>query len=529
MIEEYPTSMYITKLSTLKIPTRKDMKQAIWDNFEEIFYDNKKIELDNEYKKIIYKDEGQNVEIYYKVRDIPENSRYIITFFPYKSKRKQWTKEMCRNAVEKVLKFCDELGDTFKIEHEIGIFNYERIYFNISSSIDISDWNLIFYGGDVVEKLSIQELFEKDGYYGYILTKIPKNAKFYIFSNTYEDKERELRSILNFLQSFGEVCKISENKIIGPLNIAKDFAEKLHNRDKCVFIFIEKKERFDEPYKNLKIYYDTNNIPSQFINDNTIFEKLNYPGVRSNIILEIFTKIGLKPIDLRPPEDILDVNGFLCLSDLEITNKKLFGALFTYSREGTEEEEVQIYNDLKFEVTKDTIDLEDESINLLANKINLLIGRSINIDVIITKEWKYDKLKKLIDILKQNDIKINRVYYISMKTSRFVDKYLISGHNLNVHPYLILSNKVGFIRTSTNIRFYSDLSSIYIKLFWPKNEKLIVKDLNKILWLVKKRIYRIQEFYQLKIPEPVKIFRNINKMYIKDFESTLTIPYRLLI
>jgi hypothetical protein len=66
------------------------------------------------------------------------------------------------------------------------------------------------------------------------------------------------------------------------------------------------------------------------------------------------------------------------------------------------------------------------------------------------------------------------------------------------------------------------------KLIYPENESLEESDLKKILWLVKKRIYRIQEFGVLKIPEPINIFKNVQKC-LGELKETLTIHPGLVI
>ncbi|MBS7646221.1 hypothetical protein KEJ24_00055 [Candidatus Bathyarchaeota archaeon] len=88
---------------------------------------------------------------------------------------------------------------------------------------------------------------------------------------------------------------------------------------------------------------------------------------------------------------------------------------------------------------------------------------------------------------------------------------------------------MAFLKPSTDIRIYANLSSLFIKLMWPEDGKIEEKDLEKILWLVKKRIYRIQEYHVLKIPEPVLVFKHVRTMYLGEIKEKLTIPLRLLI
>ncbi|MEM3785772.1 MAG: hypothetical protein QXZ59_00130, partial [Nitrososphaeria archaeon] len=284
-------------------------------------------------------------------------------------------------------------------------------------------------------------------------------------------------------------------------------------------------------YKNLKIFFDSNRVATQYVMDKTIYDKIKRPGIQSNLILEVMTKLGLKPIQLRPPENIIDSDGFLCLSSIESATRRLFGALFTYAKEGLEiEEEVQIYQDVEFSIHEGILEIPTEKIGLLSEKISKLIGRKLTIDILLTMEWNKDSLKSLIEDLKRNGIKTNRVYYVSSKTSRYIDSCWAEGLRYGcLHPYLIIGNTVAFLKPSTDIRIYANLSSLFIKLMWPEDGKIEEKDLEKILWLVKKRIYRIQEYHVLKIPEPILIFKHVRTMYLGEIKEKLTIPLRLLI
>jgi len=54
-------------------------------------------------------------------------------------------------------------------------------------------------------------------------------------------------------------------------------------------------------------------------------------------------------------------------------------------------------------------------------------------------------------------------------------------------------------------------------------------DLKLILWLVKKRIYRIANFYNLKIPELVSLLDQVKGLNIKDISGRLKISLHTII
>jgi hypothetical protein len=159
-----------------------------------------------------------------------------------------------------------------------------------------------------------------------------------------------------------------------------------------------------------------------------------------------------------------------------------------------------------------------------------LVGRN-TIDILLTKRWKQESIDKLVELLSKKNIKVKRAYYISSRTCRFVDEYLLDPSNnrsLN-HPYIIVNEKIAFLKACTQIRIFLNLFSLFVELQYPKDGKLNQGDLEKLLWLVKKRIYRIQEFAVLKNPEPICVFRNLKKMYVGKIGTKNTIPLRLLI
>ena len=97
--------------------------------------------------------------------------------------------------------------------------------------------------------------------------------------------------------------------------------------------------------------------------------------------------MGRKPLALQPQNNF-STDGFLCLSDIEYSKEKLFGAMVTYKQGVDEQEEVQIYRDIDYLIKDDIISFsEKEKICLLADKIEVLIARKRTIDIILRKKW----------------------------------------------------------------------------------------------------------------------------------------------
>ena len=532
MLEEsYKTSLYVGKINSNTIPRRDSVRSAIWEMLVKIAEKNNNFTLLSLNQEIVYND----THIFFRVRDIPEDRLYLLSFLPKGKENTVQKKENIKIAVKDTIDFCNILGDKFNVYVENSLIEFERK--KINNYLDISGWEVTSQLTDIPEKISFKHFIynAKKSKYEYIFKNIGNkkmNIDFMIFSNSLDKNSDEFKYFSNLLENFGDVegpYKISSSREMMENYIASGYKKK-------ILIFVDKREVFENEYKNLKIYYDTNRIPTQFVSIETIEEKLKpkkLKGVHANLILEILTKVGLKPFVLRPPEDILNNDGILCLSDIETTKSKLFGLLFTYYKEGLKmNEDVQIYNDIPYQINEDEdkIIINEDKIILLAEKIKMLVGERIKIDIVLTREWDKERLKKLIKELNSKGIEIDKVYHISSKTSRFTDEYIISDNiDLNKHPYIIVGRKTAFLRTSTELRIYYSISPLFIRLAFPESREIDENDLIKILWLVRKRIYRIQEIYALKLPEPIYIFKNLRKIYLARIEGRLTLPLDLLI
>ena len=522
--KKYGTTLYVAQVHGETIPPRTEVRKALWEQFRQ-FAGSREFPIIEEQQEISYND----IQISFRINDVAVDKIYILSFYPTGRDIAKWGKK-CIDAASSVVEFCNLLGSEITIPINSLIFN--RVWLSSEDSIDISDWEVICPLLHPATKSALGDFLRKTGQTRFenIFLLVPKNNDFYIFTKTFFKGIEPFPQLRNSLSSFGTVN--------GPRSIVsvKEFCERLTApiKEKALFVFLEDKRSLERWYEIHKIFFDSNRVPTQYIDEQTVRTKLTkLPGVRANLILEMLTKMDKPPIMLQAPEGIFINDAFLCLSDIVSTRQRLFGALFTYSKQGLGlKEEVQIYDDISFETpTKYSLEMKDENVDLLAEKIQRLIGRSLKIDIILTKRWKEENIDKLIELLLENKIETEKVYYISSMTSRFVDDYLKEKINEKscCHPYKVLGKRIAFLKTCTEIRIYPNLFSLYIELMYPKDAQITQGDLEKILWLVKKRIYRIQEFYILKNAEPVYIFRNLRKMYLGEIKERLTIPLRLLI
>ncbi|MCF2143340.1 MAG: hypothetical protein K9W42_06525 [Candidatus Heimdallarchaeota archaeon] len=482
----------------------------------------------------------------YKIRYINgKNKIILLTFFPYGDDITRWGKRKCYRARDVVLSFCDQFGEQAQIDNSHCLFN--RIEIEENSIIDLSNWKVLllcskpqrqfelqdFFNYEKIgefwkKKYSIEDLFKElfnrdKGHYAELFNSLPTNNHFYPFSENYSDNSPIIISLKAFLQRFGNFYSVKDSKI------SIEFFETLHNKEDSILIFIENEKSIEWYNENRHLFY-SNKIPTQLIKRETFLEKSKFPGVRANLLLELLTKMNKQPLVLKIPEDINTADGFLCLTDLEGAKEKLFGALVTYLRGIERNGKIQIYRDIDYNVNqrRDRINFPGkEKIDLLAEKISILAEADLSLDILITKEWKNEDLKRLISKLKNNNITIKKVYYISTKRSRFVDNS-IGIISRTTNPYIIVNEKIAFLRSTTEIRIYANIPQVYIELKWPLKEAIQENDLKKILWLIKKRLYRIQEFGVLNTPEPLFIFKTFGK-YLSRIKEGTTIPLNIVL
>lgn len=516
----HKTSLYVGILQNREGFTLKKLRENVFDYLRKHFTPDSRVVTIGTEQSFAYKE----VLIEFRTK-LLDDGKVLVAFFPGSRREdvRYWNKTQTTTALDTTLQLCDIIGDSIRALIDQNVLMLNRA--SGDKVIDFSNWDVVFPLMNPAQKKPVKQVVDGAKQTGYteILAQIPRENDFYIYSQDYTDGTYYATVLQNVLKEFG--------KIEGPRNVslAKAFAASLHNKEQASFIFLEKKQLIERDYQMMKSYFDTNKIPSQYIQDINVDKLGKWPGVRANFLLELMRKKGADVLQLRSPGEIIEAQGYLCLSDIE-SSRNLFGALFVYAEGGHDhEEEVQIYEDISFGVDEDRIHFAPNAIETLSNKIHLLINRPVQIDLVLTKQWTRENLEKLVVLLKAKSIVISKAYFVSTKTARFVDSsVLFNVAEKTKCPYIILG-KSGYIRTCTEIRTFSTLSSLYVELAYPFSKPLEEKDLKKILWLTKKRIYRLQEFYVLKIPEPMKIFANLRKMNLGKINTVLKLPLRLLV
>jgi len=443
----------------------------------------------------------------------PSTRRYFLSFIP-KNVWNYSTRTVLIPAFQNTANMFSQLPNKIKINN----ISFQKA--KVSGTIDISNWGLSTIpdcGFNTVK--SITELST--------INKIGEDMLNYY-------KEKILDQLLIIDAMDGKSSK-QYNKMIEkikplfkskPICIKYDEStlEKIDVRmDKHrLFIFILKYgDYFDQDsYKKYKQYFISNNIKSQVI-DIRRYDQIIDWGFE-NLILEILKKAFFEDKISLDPQQFGIVDGFLCLSDVQNENNdKLFGVSISYSGKGTTDDWLEVYNDIDYQTYRNRINFEKKDIESLAAKIIALSNmKNTAIDIYVTKRWKTNDVGDLTRILSDNDIFVRRFFYLSKKTHRFLFTNLANLKNYNQHSYAIWDGRIASIQTNSKITLYGTLFPVHVELLnpWTSGE-LMVEDLELILWLTKKRIYRIMNFYNLKIPEILSIFDQVNTL---DLSGNIT-------
>jgi len=317
----------------------------------------------------------------------------------------------------------------------------------------------------------------------------------------------------------------TEELITTETNLVRDKVNGRNDKNR-IFLFLLYNKMEEDKYIKLKKFFLQNNIPSQFIN----MDDKNFWFKTKNLIPEILTKASYPPFTF--PEGLSNVDGYICLNDIYDKRNPLFGINITYNTEkNLFKNKVKIYSDIKFKSDRFRIKFLDKDINLLVEKIISLspelAGKKIN--VYLTKYWKYENLQLLLTKLAEKKINLNKIFYISFFSDKFVFKGLDSLEKTKI-PYLIKDKYVAYLQPNTKIGLFGSLFPISLELANRDNNEIKKEDVEEYLWLIKRRVYRLQYIDMLRYPEFIQYSKKIRELNLSEEDlSQLTLNGDLLI
>ncbi len=294
----------------------------------------------------------------------------------------------------------------------------------------------------------------------------------------------------------------------------------------------------DQDYHDSKQFFLSKGLPFQHLRDINKFSNNTYS--RDVLLLEIIKKMNDQALYLKPDFMETDfVSGFIYLDDI---SKKIVDTgkysrflnisyVFTDSKDWTSErifvyspEEIPFYSRRGF--------LEFTDANKLANRISedseIKRGDNHHFDIILTKDITIKNAHHIVNGLKERDIMVNRIYYVSNYLSRFADNFnAISPTESFTHPFKILVDNIAVVKLATKPYLLPQMFSTLVKIIYPQKVMIQGEDISKIIWLTKKRLYRIYNLSNMTLMEPVVIRRN-NKEFLTQGLSSVYLLRHLI-
>ncbi len=438
--------------------------------------------------------------------------RINLTFIPSGNNVSKWQTQTTIGMVNEVLKLTDKIGDSFALTVNNNSLKFERQI--LQDAIDISDWNISINNGNVLEKqvYNLSTFLENRSIYNPYNYVLNETISFYVYSTLRND---QISKIIEVLKRFGDVSYIENNDIISWFN------KQVRTNYKKIIIIIDSEANINDKYSQIKDFFISKGIPTQFIRTETIYSQ-EFKYKKRDVITQILIKSGYIPIELDWP--LTDPKGSLVI-DTSDPNQKIIGMLYI-SQDRTEKECFTILSDVKYKtsvieegkVIPSVFSFDDtESENKLIEHTVSFIGREgLSIDLILTRKWSTDNLSKLVSNLsKKSRIEVKNIYFVSTEYMRFVSGFnTISNHSSVNIPYIIKGSQA-LIFISTKPSVYSTIFPVYIKKM-DGNNQITEDDIKKFIWFSKKRLYRLTNFEKLKEPEQIQLLHRARQLNIEN-------------
>lgn len=448
------------------------------------------------------------IHVVYKLRYRKAVRKYLLTFCLNRPEG-QLTSEETKKRYKKICSLIDKLPDVINI----GNLSFKRA--EIEDNIDIANWKI--KNSFTFEEVSLFDEYNYNKLSSTYKEKINLKPVFFLLNQS-SNSELIIEKLKIFFSQSEEIVTTETNLVRDKVNGRNDKSR--------IFLFLLYTQLEDEKYIKLKKFFLQNNIPSQFIN----MDDKNFWFKTKNLIPEILTKASCPPFAF--PEGLSNVDGYICLNDIYDKRNPLFGINITYNTEkNLFKNKVKIYSDVKFKSDRFWIKFSDKDINLLVEKIISLspelAGKKINI--YLTKYWKDENLQLLSNKLTNKEININKIFYISFFSDKFIFKGLDSLEKTKI-PYLIKDKYVAYLQPNTKIGLFGSLFPISLELANRDNNEIKKEDIEEYLWLIKRRVYRLQYIDMLRYPEFIQYSKKIRELNLSEEDlSQLTLNGDLLI
>lgn len=513
------TSFYMSQKfqSSIKVPPYKEIIPVLEKSLTTLC-ESKGMIINVEDKEIT----SNGCSIEYRLYYSSVVKRYILSFTP-KNIWKYAKKSELETAFVKTMDFVNSLNKEVSL---MGI-NFQRYEPSAIETINIADWGFSLLNDTKLRTLSNINYSSMSELASEVYASNQEKIDLQLLI---VDGSSQIRDIIKAGQLKKKVKAMFKKtpEVVGVSDNLLELISQRQDRDNLFLLYIGEESDVEKNYKSFKNYLLSHGIPSQFMSINMLDNKLKCGLI--NLIFEVIKKSSIEPIQLDPRTEI-DVDGFLCLSDISSTNGKYFGVSIEFTGGNViTDDYLEMYTDINYESKYQKINFGEGQLSKLASKLSALSTlNGKKIDLFLTKKWSGKDVSYFLERLKELNIHIRKCMYVSQKTNRFLfDKFYLEENRLN-HPYIIIDGALGSIQTNTEIKNYGTMYPIHIEMMNAWDHDLTEKDMIRILWLVKKRIYRLKNFFGLKLPENIALFSDVQGLQIESITGVLKIKVNHLL
>lgn len=281
----------------------------------------------------------------------------------------------------------------------------------------------------------------------------------------------------------------------------------------------------DQEYYDSKQFFLDHKLPFQHIRNLSDFSDPKKQWLRNMVLLEMVKKMKEESLYLKPDEfQNRDISGFIYLDDIVkkgilegyakflniayiFADSRNFASerIFTYSKD-----EIPFFSTKRFLKINDT--------DTLARKVRSgmeVIGAHSLFDVMVTKQITIKNARQISDSLAKFGITLNKIYYVSNGALRFADNFnALSLVKDWEHAFMKLAENIAIVKLATRPFLLPQMFSTMIRVIYPENASVDEEDVSKVIWLTKKRLYRIYNLPNMTQLEPVVIRRKNMKFLV---------------
>ena len=483
-----------------------------------------------------YIDFSVNPNIHWRIilniKTLENYKKLFISFRPvfkdqteYKFLKGKEVEEIAKKDVEYIQ---THIGESFLLNFNGRETVFSAFSYSTENKIDIGRWEINFN----------KKLIDYDNVssgLNVILSEIEKIKPFSFrvidLSNGQANRNAMSSSIISKLEKYGKNLNNTYN--------AYDYSEigNLPNTDGEIINIILINKNDSQSYMDSKEFFLNKNLPFQHIIIDGKLNDNNNSYAFNMAVMEIYKKTHTHDFYLRPDHFINEkIAGFIYFDADAVLNKSngKYSKLFTFSYIMSQNvdylrETLASTGNLNIHSKKDYLNIIDvEEAGRFIEQGNTVASNDekdpFYFNIVVTKKLNNGNMLKLIDTLKNEGILINRVYYISTRMLGFADNLLYTAKSDFEIPYKVLGKNIAVIKVATNKFLYPQLFSTYAEILYPKNCEISEVDIKNILWLSKKRIYRVQSLNHMTKLEPVSL-KEKNLKLLESIKGSLNINY----